>query len=139
MNAVELTSFFNTSKMQVWSAWTDPSTIKKWFGSDPGGTVLNANLDVRPGGTFTVTFQDSNATEHTCMGRYSVVIPNNKLSFSWEWKSEPGHVSQVDIQFIEDGDQMTTMKFEHSNLNPNSLHGYEEGWKRTFEKLKSVL
>jgi uncharacterized protein YndB with AHSA1/START domain len=138
MNIVELTSLFNAPKNQVWNAWTHPSIIKRWFGSDPAGIVLKADLDVRPGGAYAITFQDSNTIQHTCLGRYSEVTPN-KLSFSWEWESEPGHVSQVDIQFIEVGDQMTTMKFEHSNLNPNSFHGYEEGWKRTFEKLKSVL
>lgn len=35
------------------------------------------------------------------MGRYSEVSIQNKLSFSWEWKSEPGHVSYVDIQIVK--------------------------------------
>ena len=139
MNSVQLAVKFNVSTQDLWNAWTIPSFVTKWFGSDPGGTVLQAELDVKPGGKYTITFKDSNGTEHTCMGTYSKVHKFEALSFSWEWKSEPGHVSQVNIQFLPNNANNTTMNFEHKDLNPQSLHGYKEGWKGTFEKLTRCL
>ena len=50
---------------KVWKAWTDPSFIMNWFGSDPNGNVSDAKLDVRPGGYFEITFSDADLTEHS--------------------------------------------------------------------------
>ncbi|HEX5168781.1 MAG TPA: SRPBCC domain-containing protein [Cyclobacteriaceae bacterium] len=139
MNSVQLTQFFDVPGQELWNAWTLPSVVKKWFGSDPGGSVTSAELDVRPGGNYAVTFRDGDGTEHTCLGTYTVVSKFDKLSFTWEWKSEPGHVSHVDVEFLRHDADGVTMKFEHRNLNPQSLHGYEAGWKSTFEKLKACV
>jgi len=139
MNSIQLTESFKASKEELWDAWTLPSFVKKWFGSDPSGSVLYADLDVRPGGKFTITFEDGDGTDHTCSGIYTKVTKFDTLSFGWEWKSEPGHVSNVNIQFLSDNGGVTTMKFEHTDLNPQSLHGYAEGWKSTFDKLKKMF
>jgi uncharacterized protein YndB with AHSA1/START domain len=53
--------------------------------SDPKGKGLKAELDVRPGGYFEITFQDSDRTEHTCSGFYDEVRVLSKLTFSWQW------------------------------------------------------
>lgn len=138
MNSVKLDIHFQSSAADLWNAWTDPYLVKKWFGSDPAGTVLHAMTNVKPSGIFSVTFADSDGTQHTCTGTYSDIKLHVQLSFTWEWKSEPGHVSRVNVSFTPDKEG-TLMKFEHSNLHPDSLHGYQGGWKRTFEKLKSAL
>lgn len=59
---------FKSSIEKIWEAWTNPNLIMNWFGSDPKGKGLKAELDVRPGGYFEITFQDSDRTEHTCSG-----------------------------------------------------------------------
>jgi uncharacterized protein YndB with AHSA1/START domain len=137
-DAVYLTAQFNVSHKALWEAWTQPVRVKKWFGSDPEGDVLSADLDVKKGGKFTIVFQDADGTVHTCMGKYAKVNKFVALSFSWEWKAEPGFVSAVNIQF-QPNDSGTLMTFEHKNLNPHSLHGYEAGWKSTFEKLNRMF
>jgi uncharacterized protein YndB with AHSA1/START domain len=122
----------------VWKAWTDPSLIKKWFGSDPNGTVLNADLDVRPGGRFEVTFTDSDLTEHTCRGTYDEVQPFRKLSFSWSWQSEPGAESFITLSLAAK-DNDTIMHFQQANPGNASKHNYVKGWNDTFSKLERLL
>jgi len=129
---------FKASPESIWQAWTDPIKVKQWFGSDPQGKVLNANLDVRPGGQFEVSFADSNQTEHTCSGIYKKVEKNQLLSFSWTWKNEPGVTSFVEFLLLPGGD-VTTMKFTHSGVGHLSAHNYEQGWKDTFLKMERVL
>src|SRR5260221_8502475 len=92
---VTIEKIFDVPIMNMWNAWTDPSVVIKWFGSEPGGEVLEAKLDVKPGGRFKITFRNPDQTEHTCSGVYAEVVEFSKLSFSWEWKSEPGVVSFV--------------------------------------------
>ncbi len=135
---VNIERFFNTSIEKLWQAWTDPSIVKKWFGSDPGGTVISAKLDVIPGGHFEIAFKDSDDTLHTCFGLYSEVDLNFRLSFTWSWKSEPGHISLVKVE-MEKMTKGTRMHFEHAGLNPGSAHNYETGWNNTFLKLDDYL
>ena len=129
---------FNSSIERVWEAWTNPMHLMNWFGSDPKGKVLKAELDVRSGGYFEVTFQDSDLTEHTCSGIYDEVRTLNKLTFSWQWKSEPGIESFIILLLTSEG-KSTRMQFEHKNLGSGSKHNYAKGWQNTFSKLERLL
>jgi uncharacterized protein YndB with AHSA1/START domain len=122
----------------VWKAWTDPIVILKWFGSDPNGKGVRAEMDVRPGGSYEITFKNSDNAEHTCSGIYKEVYENQKLSFSWTWKSEPGIESVVTV-ILSPEINASKMLFEHANLGTASAHNYLSGWAATFEKLKQLL
>lgn len=135
---VNMDWLFNTSIEKLWQAWTDPSILNKWFGSDPSGIVLCAVLDVRPGGPFEIEFMDSDDTRHTCFGVYTEVEMNFRLHFTWSWKSEPGHRSYVKVE-LKKMPRGAHMQFEHGGLNPGSAHNYETGWKNTFLKLEGYL
>ena len=129
---------FKTSIEKIWDAWTNPTLIMNWFGSDPEGKVLKAELDVRPGGKFEITFQDSDLTEHTCSGMYDEVRALSMLTFSWQWKSEPGVESFIILLLTPEG-KSTRMQFEHKNLGSDSKHNYAKGWQNTFSKLERLL
>ena len=128
----------NAPAESVWDAWTEPDLIVKWFGSDPNGQGIKATMNVHPGGSYEITFRDSNGTEHTCMGKYLTVEKNKQLSFTWQWKSEPGVVSTVSVSLIPTNNT-TVMIFQHKDLGTASAHNYLTGWNSTFEKLKSLL
>lgn len=129
---------FNAGADRIWKAWTEPLLIRQWFGSNPDGKVLDAEMDVRPGGRFEITFKDSDGTVHNCSGIYKDVQPNSRLTFTWMWKSEPGVQSFVTILLLPN-DSNTMMQFEHTNVGYNSAHNYAKGWKDTFQKLEERL
>jgi uncharacterized protein YndB with AHSA1/START domain len=62
--------FFEKPPELIWRSWTDPEVVMKWFGADPNGIVLSANLNVWVGGTFEVCFMNSYKTQFTCFGEY---------------------------------------------------------------------
>lgn len=124
--------------LSVWTAWTDPETVLRWFGSDPQGHGVSAEMDVRPGGRFEVTFQNSDGAEFTSMGIYDTVVPPRALYFSWIWKSEPETTSHVSITLSPRG-AGTQMHFTHEGFGKTSAHDYAIGWASTFEKLKRLL
>ncbi|PWT77554.1 MAG: glutathione S-transferase [Bacteroidetes bacterium] len=123
---------------KVWDAWTDADLVLYWFGSDPKGKGIKANLDVRPGGKFEITFRNSDGTEFTCSGSYVEVQKFNKLTFTWEWKNEPGIESFVTLIFTP-ANQFTRMQFEHAHVGDKSAHDYAIGWRSTFDKLDRLL
>lgn len=138
MNSIKIEHRFSQPLEKVWGAWTDPAIVKLWFGSDPNGTVLDAVLDVRIGGAFAVTFANENGDEYTAQGFYQIIELHQKLLFTWGWKDEPHIKEMVTVQFQAEGEG-TLMIFEHLDIDPNSSHNYEMGWRRTFDKLEKAL
>ena len=136
--SVFLEVIFRSRIENVWRAWTDPALIMHWFGSDPNGNVISAEVDPRQGGYFSITFQDSDLTQHTCSGIYEEVNPPEKLTFSWQWKAEPGVESFVRVLLSPQG-TFTRMQFEHSDFGTASKHAYARGWETTFLKLERML
>lgn len=136
--AIHIETILHAPIDKVWQAWTDASAMT-WFGSDPNGLVLKAFIDARPDGSFEITFQDSDKTEYTCFGIYQDVRPPNKLSFSWEWKNEPGVRSFVTVLLSSAGKNNTNMSFSHADVGSMSAHDYQKGWQATFLKLDRAL
>lgn len=137
-NKIRVERVFDAPVKLLWQAWTEPALIKLWFGSDPNGTVEKVIMDVRIGGTYEISFSNADLAQHTCRGKFISVIENESLVYSWEWESEPGHVSELKVSFYS-MEEKTMVILEHTNLNPNSLHAYAEGWNRAFTKIGKVL
>lgn len=137
-DSINIEMSFNTSIEKVWNSWTEPELILQWFGSDPNGKGIKAQMNVEPGGFYKITFKDSNGTEHKCMGKYITVKKYQQLSFSWEWENEPGVESLVTV-LLTFRNNLTHMIFEHKNVGIASAHNYLEGWKATFLKLERIL
>lgn len=133
-NKVVIERVFNAPVNLVWLIWTEPEYIKIWFGSDPNGTVISADIDLSVGGKYTISFQDSDGSVHTAFGEYVEIIEFSKLRYTWEWESEAGHVSEVTVEFIPQ-EEKTLSILTHSNLNPNSVHGYLDGWNGALDKI----
>jgi uncharacterized protein YndB with AHSA1/START domain len=133
-NEVVIERLFNAPVELVWMIWTQPEYIKMWFGSDPDGTVLSADINLSVGGKYSISFSDSDGSLHTAFGEYLEITENSKLHFTFEWKSEPGHISELMMEFISQAQRTITI-LTHTNLNPNSIHGYREGWNGALNKI----
>jgi uncharacterized protein YndB with AHSA1/START domain len=138
VNEIRVERIFDAGISLLWKAWTEPELIKLWFGSDPDGTVEHAMMDVQTGGAFQITFSDSDLSRHTCRGTFLTVIENKSLVYSWEWESEPGHISEVTVSFQPLGEK-TRVVLEHKNLDPASRHGYTDGWNGALNKIERIL
>jgi uncharacterized protein YndB with AHSA1/START domain len=128
----------NVNVELLWAIWTEPRFVARWFGSDPNGTVLSAEIDLQAGGTYKISFQDSDGKLHTAFGKYLEVTVCSKLHCTWEWQSEPGHVSELYVDFIQQREG-TLLILKHDKLNPDSLHGYQEGWNSTLDKIVNKI
>lgn len=138
MNSIKIERQFSQPLEKLWRAWTDPQIVKLWFGSDPNGTVLDAVLDVRVGGAFAVTFANADGEEYTAQGIYQAVELDKKLAFTWGWRNQPHIKEAVVVQFQAEKED-TLMTFEHLDIDANTSHNYEKGWRTTFDKLEKAL
>jgi len=125
---------------KVFAAWTDPEKIIHWFGpAETADGSVRADMDVRVGGRFRISFRDQDGEYHEVGGTYREVVPNERLVFSWAWHSTPERESLVTITLKPDGDA-TMLTLHHERFfDEKARDGHERGWSGTLEKLARYL
>jgi uncharacterized protein YndB with AHSA1/START domain len=129
---------FNASPAKVFSAWTDPEKVKRWMG--PGEVKpLRAEADPRAGGRYRWVMQTPSGEEHDVSGVYREVVPNEKLVFTWAWKSTPERESLVTITIKSDG-AGTLMTLTHEQVvDEEARDRHHFGWDGAMLKLEKYL
>jgi uncharacterized protein YndB with AHSA1/START domain len=124
----------------VFSAWTEPERLVHWFG--PAPTILGsvkADLDVRVGGNFRVSFSTEDGEYHEVGGTYREVVPDEKLVFSWAWHTTPDRESLVTVSLKADaGGTLLTLHHEQF-FDQKARDGHEYGWTGTMDKLEAYV
>ena len=127
----------NAAPEKVYAAWTEPAKIAKWFGPDQG-PVTRAETDVRVGGRFHVVFHTEDGEEHDVSGIYREVVPNEKLVFTWAWRSTPERESLVTVLIRPDGDG-TSLTLTHERFFDEAARDrHEYGWTGSLDKLELI-
>ena len=122
---------------KVFAAWTDPEKIIHWFGpAETADGSVRADMDVRVGGRFRISFRDQDGQYHEVGGTYREVVPNERLVFSWAWHSTPERESLVTITLKRDGDA-TMLTLHHERFfDEKARQGHTRGWTGTLDKLE---
>jgi uncharacterized protein YndB with AHSA1/START domain len=62
----------------IWTAWTTPEHIRKWFTPAPWTTV-DCEIDLRPGGIFRTVMRSPEGIDFPNLGCYLEVVSNERL------------------------------------------------------------
>jgi uncharacterized protein YndB with AHSA1/START domain len=128
----------NAPPAKVFGAWTDPEKIKRWFGP-PGVETLSAESDARVGGRYRIVARSPDGEQHDVGGVYREVVPNEKLVFTWAWKSTPERESLVTVELKGDGTgTVLTLTHEHF-FDEAARDRHQHGWDGSFERLSQYL
>ena len=129
---------FNASPAKVFRAWTDPEKVKLWMG--PGEvTVLSAESDPRTGGRYRWLMKAPDGEEHDVSGVYREIVPNEKLVFTWAWKSTPERESLVTLTFKGDGDGTLFTLTHEQFFDEEARDRHQGGWNSAMDKLDKYL
>jgi uncharacterized protein YndB with AHSA1/START domain len=130
---------FNAAPAKVFAAWTDPEKLKHWMGPGDFGTVL-AEADVRVGGRYHIIMRKPGVDEdHDVSGVYREVVPNEKLVFTWAWKSTPERESLVTLTFKPDGDGTLMTLLHEQFFDEDARDRHQGGWNGAMAKLEQYL
>ncbi|WP_300263197.1 SRPBCC domain-containing protein [Bradyrhizobium sp.] len=112
----------------------------QWFGPSgvqPGST--RADLDVRVGGRYRISFKRNDGEYFEVGGIYREVVPNERLVFSWAWHSTPERESVVTVSLKPDG-AGTLLVFHHAEFaDETARDNHERGWSQFFVNLDNFL
>ena len=77
--------------------------------------------------------------EHDVSGVYREVVPNQKLVFTWAWRTTPERESLVTVTFKPDGDGtlLTLLHEQFFDEAARDRHAY--GWTGTLDKLEKFF
>lgn len=123
---------------EVYAAWTDPEKIVKWFGPEQIET-LRAQADARVGGGFRIVMRSPDGEEHDVSGIYREVVPNEKLVFTWAWRSTPERESIVTVQIKPDGSGSLLTLIHEKFFDEAARDRHQEGWTGCLDKLARYL
>jgi uncharacterized protein YndB with AHSA1/START domain len=123
---------------KVYAAWTDPEKVKGWMGPAEM-KASHVECDLRVGGRYRWVMVAPSGEEHDVRGVYREVVPNEKLVFTWAWKSTPERESLVTVLLKPDGDG-TLLTLTHEQFfdeDARDRHNY--GWSSALDKMEKFV
>ena len=101
--------------------------------------MTRAETDVRVGGRFHVVFHTEDGEEHDVSGIYREVVPNEKLQFTWAWRTMPERESLVTVLIKPDGDGSLLTLIHEQFFDEPARDRHEYGWNGSLNKLEKAL
>jgi uncharacterized protein YndB with AHSA1/START domain len=125
---------------KVFAAWTQATQLARWFGPhETRPDTLKAELDVRVGGKFRVSFDAIDGEYHEVGGTYREVVPDQRLQFTWAWHSTPERESLLTISLKPDGAGTLLTLLHEQFFDEAARDGHEKGWTDLLGKLEQSL
>ena len=81
--------FIDAPTHLVWEALTKPEHLKEWYMPKPWGRVSRAEMDVRPGGIFSIDSAGEDGRDSPNLGCFLEVVPMDRLV--WTSMLFPGY------------------------------------------------
>ena len=129
---------FKASPAKVFAAWTDPEKVTRWMG--PGEVkAVSAECDVRVGGRYRWLMRAPSGEEHDVGGVYREVVPNEKLVFTWAWKSTPERESLVTVLIKPDGEGSLLTLTHEQFFDEDVRDRHQQGWAGALDKMEQLL
>ena len=136
--SLTLKRHLNAAPEKVYAAWTDPKKIALWFGPE-GIKTLRTQADARVGGGFRIVMRSPDGEEHDVSGVYREVVPNEKLVFTWAWRSTPERESLVTLLIKPDGTGSLLTLIHEQFFDETARDHHREGWTGCIDKLERHL
>ena len=132
-----LERFIDAPRHLVWEALTKPEHLKEWYMPKPWGSVSDCELDVRPGGIFSIDIALPEGRVVPNVGCFLEVIPLERLV--WTSMLFPGYrpavfddvpiTAIVTIETVGSGTRyvFTALHRDEADFEKNKESGWRQG------------
>jgi uncharacterized protein YndB with AHSA1/START domain len=140
-----LERFIDAPTRLVWEALTKPEHLKEWYMPKEWGRVSRAEMDVRPGGIFSIDIAVANGPDVPNLGCFLEVVPNQRLV--WTSMLFPGYrpavfddipiTAIVTMESVGSGTRyvFTALHRNETDLETNKTSGFYEGTETAVDQL----
>jgi uncharacterized protein YndB with AHSA1/START domain len=141
---------FNLPLTTVWKAWTEPESLKKWWGPKEY-TCPDCSINFRVGGEFLASMLGEDGKKIWSTGTYTEIIPMKKIVNTDSFADSKGNIvpaSYYNMPGDWDSELLVTVKFKEVNGKTNLKMQHEglpaeisdeclKGWQSSFDKLET--
>ena len=129
----------------VWEALTKPEHLKEWYMPKAWGRVARAEMDVRPGGIFSIDIAGADGQEFPNLGCFLDVAPMERLA--WTSMLFPGYrpavfddipiTAIVTMETVGTGTRyvFTALHRDEADLAKNMESGFYQGTETAIDQL----
>lgn len=124
----------------VFDAWTSPEVMRRWWHAAADWSTPEADVDLRVGGSFSVSMRDTVGEVHRGRGTYLIVEPPYRLAWVWDGDGEARTGSRVDLAISASPTGGSVVVLEQTLLpDADASAEFEEGWQRCLDNLERVM
>jgi uncharacterized protein YndB with AHSA1/START domain len=129
--------FIDAPAERVWETLTKPEHLKEWYMPRAWGRVARAEMDVRPGGVFSIDIAGEGGQEFPNVGCFLEVVPLERLV--WTSMLFPGYrpavfddvpiTAVVTMDSVGSGTRyvFTALHRNEADFENNKASGWQEG------------
>jgi len=135
--ALVIKRIFNATCQELFTAWSKPELMRQWlFPLRPGWQAIASN-DFREGGQYQQIMLAEDGTAYSHTGIYKEIVPNQKITFTWNSDSVKDTLVTVELRAIEDKTELTLTH----GLLPNEIQweNHQSGWEGCLDNLAKFL
>jgi uncharacterized protein YndB with AHSA1/START domain len=130
-----ITREFAAPKHLVYTAWTTPEYIKRWWAGQRG-VVTVADVDLRVGGMWRYVMVTEGGFEVAFHGEYREIVANERIVTTEVYEAMPGDGVLYTVTFTEVGGRTTLRLLVEAGskevrdliINSGMEGGVQEGW-----------
>ena len=129
--------FIDAPPRLVWEALTKPEHLKEWWMPKAYGRVARAEMDVRPGGIFSIDIAGNDGREFPNLGCFLEAVPMKRLV--WTSMLFPGYrpavfddipiTAIITLESVGAGTRyvFTALHRDEADLEKNKTSGWQQG------------
>jgi uncharacterized protein YndB with AHSA1/START domain len=137
--------FIDAPTRLVWEALTKPEHLKEWYMPKAWGRVSRTEMDLRPGGIFSIDIATADGQEFPNLGCFLEVVPMKRLV--WTSMLFPGYRPAVfddvpitaimTMESVGTGTRyiFTALHRDEADLEKNKASGWREGTEIALDQL----
>jgi uncharacterized protein YndB with AHSA1/START domain len=140
-----LERFIEAPTRLVWDALTKPEHLKEWYMPKPWGRVSRTEMDVRPGGIFSIDIATADGQEFPNLGCFLEVVPMERLV--WTSMLFPGYrpavfddipiTAIITMESVGTGTRyvFTALHRDEADFEKNRATGWQQGTEIALDQL----
>lgn len=139
-HALSITRLLAAPPTLVWRLWSEPEQLARWFVPD-GMAVEESNFEPRAGRDWRTVLSYPDGSRHPVRGRFGVVAPPARLTFTHGWEDQAGGVpvrTRVSVALAPHGPGTRLTLVQEGLADAASRDGHFEGWSQTIDRLESA-
>lgn len=78
---IAFTCLFERSAQLLFEAWTRPEHLRRWWGCE-GSSIIHCTIDLRIGGSWSLTMQMADGSDHPFHGIYREILSPHRLVYT---------------------------------------------------------